>query len=133
MFRTTKQCVSTSKILLNLKLCERVLGGGIVRKARRPGGRKVSCDHSILVVEDDLVLAKQYLETFERLGVGQLHLATDLVAAHQICDRNRLSGVLMDFCLGGSDTLQLESVLRRRKIPFIVISGYSSEDIFVGL
>ena len=94
----------------------------------------MSCDHSILVVEDDLALAKQYLETFERLGVGQLHLATDLVAANQICDRNRLSGVLMDFCLGGgSDTLQLGSVLRRRKIPFIVISGYSSEDIFVGL
>ncbi len=105
----------------------------MVRKAPRLGGQKVSCDHSILVVEDDLAVAKQYLETFERLGVEKLHLATDLATAHQICDSNRLSGVLMDFCLsGGRDTLHLGSVLRRRKIPFIVISGYSPEDIFRG-
>ena len=93
-----------------------------------PGEHELVRDFSVLVVEDDLGLAKQHLESLERLGIAKLHLAINLAAAHQICAGHPISSVVMDYNLSsGVDTYEFGQFLRQNTRLLVTFFGIMAQ------
>jgi CheY-like chemotaxis protein len=78
---------------------------------------------SILVVEDEPLVALDLRETLERAG-AYVFAATHLFHALQLAGHPDLSAAVLDYRLGDSDCTAVCSGLERRGIPFIFYSGY---------
>jgi CheY-like chemotaxis protein len=79
--------------------------------------------HSILVVEDEPLVALDLRETLEGAG-AYVFAATQLSAALQLAGHPDLSAAVLDYRLGDDDSAAICSVLERRGIPFVFYSGY---------
>jgi CheY-like chemotaxis protein len=79
--------------------------------------------HSILIVEDEPLIALDLRFSFEKAGasVVTVHSLPDAV---RHVEQNGLSGAVLDYSLRSQDGDALCRHLRQRNIPFILHSGY---------
>jgi DNA-binding response OmpR family regulator len=79
---------------------------------------------SILVVEDEPLIALDIVQAFEKAGAVVL-AARSLADAIRFVEHDGLSAAILDFGLGDDDASALCLRLKERRIPFILHSGYS--------
>lgn len=78
---------------------------------------------SILVVEDNFILALDIATAFEGAGAKVLG-ASNLTDAMQMAERADLSAAVVDFGLGHEHAEALVTRLNQRNIVFVLHSGY---------
>ncbi len=79
--------------------------------------------HSILVVEDEPLIALDIAETLQGAGASAV-IAHSLSQAVQLVELRHISAAVVDFLLDDSDTERLCEMLSDRAIPFVLYSGY---------
>jgi DNA-binding response OmpR family regulator len=79
---------------------------------------------TVLIVEDEPLIALDIVEAFERAGAVALSART-IAQARNIVEQDGLSAAVLDFGLGDGDAEQLCHRLSDRDIPFVLHSGYS--------
>lgn len=78
----------------------------------------------ILVAEDDMLQALDLSNTFQDAGATVLGPATKVDEALDILDRHKCGAALLDFKFGRQTAGPLIDDLYRRRIPFVVHTGY---------
>lgn len=79
--------------------------------------------HSILIVEDEPLIALDIAEAFGSTG-AELTTTTTVQHAMMVAQRDGLSAAILDHVLPDGDCSKLCELLKQRDIPFIVYSGY---------
>ncbi len=80
-----------------------------------------------LVLEDNVLIAADLEGILRRLGIPNVHLATDCVAAEGILGRTPIDVAILDVDLGSESSAPIADRLRERGVSFVFASGY--EDI----
>lgn len=81
---------------------------------------------TILLVEDNLLIALDGEAMLRELGFETVMLAATLTEALALADENDLTAAVLDFDLGGQTTSSLAAQLRERDIPFVYATGYGA-------
>jgi DNA-binding NtrC family response regulator len=79
---------------------------------------------SILVVEDEPLIALDISQAFEAVG-AHLTITNTLRHAMLLIEHDGLSAAILDHALGDGETSLLHARLEARGIPFMIYSGYS--------
>ncbi len=79
---------------------------------------------SILLVEDNMMIALDTEETLLSLGVARVDTASSNDAALAIIDGAAPEFALLDFNLGGETSEPIARVLDQRGVPFAFATGY---------
>jgi CheY-like chemotaxis protein len=79
---------------------------------------------SILIVEDEPLIALDIAQAFERAGAVVLNART-LVDAVRLVEHEGLAAAVLDFGLGDDDADTVCSRLSERNVPFVLHSGYT--------
>ena len=80
---------------------------------------------SILVVEDELLIAMDIVAALEKAGANAT-VTTTARHALILVEHDGLSGAIMDHSLSNGDSTNLCARLKERGIPYISYSGYSA-------
>ena len=80
--------------------------------------------HSVLIVEDEPLIALDIVDCFRRAGASVLAAQT-LADGLRLAGLPELSAAVVDFGLSDGDGTALCEQLRARGIPFVLHSGYS--------
>jgi DNA-binding response OmpR family regulator len=80
--------------------------------------------HTILVVEDEPLIALDIIEGFKAAG-ALVHAARNLREGMRLADHPDLSAAVLDFDLKDGDGSALCERLNERQVPFVLHSGYS--------
>src|SRR6476659_6453752 len=80
---------------------------------------------SILVVEDELLIAMDIVGALEKAG-AHATMSTTVRHALILVDHDGLSGAIMDHGLSDGDSTNLCARLKERGIPYISYSGYQA-------
>ena len=83
---------------------------------------------SILVVEDEALIALDVAEEFEKRG-ARVKVANSQRQAVQLVEADGLSAAILDHGLKDGDSLALCKRLQERGIPFVIYSGYRDIDV----
>lgn len=83
---------------------------------------------TILIVEDDLFISMDAADAAERAGVNVL-TAESVEEALTILDTEHVSGAILDFQVRDGTITPVVQTLRRRGIPFRVVSGSTFQEI----
>ena len=83
----------------------------------------------ILIVEDDPMLALDLEELIADAGFKVAAIAGKLEKALALIESGGFDAAIVDANLGGVSASPLASALTARGLPFIVLSGYSSEQL----
>jgi CheY-like chemotaxis protein len=94
------------------------------RDANEPTG---SVPASVLVVEDNVLVALDTEETLKRLGVGVVITASNVSQALAAIEQHSPAFVLLDVNLGGETGFAIAEQLVGLKIPFAFATGYGEE------
>ena len=79
---------------------------------------------TVLLVEDNLILALECEEMLRLLGASAIRTASTVATASQILKSERVHFAVLDINLGGESSLDLATQIRAMTIPFIFASGY---------
>ena len=79
---------------------------------------------TILIVEDEPLVALDVSRNLEDAG-AQVLMARTLADALRKAEEPNLSAAVLDHGLSDGDTSSVCEVLKRRRIPFVLYSGYS--------
>jgi CheY-like chemotaxis protein len=80
---------------------------------------------SILVVEDELLIAMDIAGALEKAG-ARATMTTTVRHALILVEHDGLSGAIMDHALSDGDSTALCARLKARGIPYLSYSGYSA-------
>jgi DNA-binding response OmpR family regulator len=80
--------------------------------------------HRILVVEGETLIAKIIAEVLEGLGYGVVGPVAKLEVALEVAREETFSAAILDVTIRGGDLFPVAEILRDRKIPFAIASGY---------
>lgn len=78
---------------------------------------------SILVVEDETLIALDIADAFERAG-AQVTTTATLRDATELVEADGLSAAILDHGLGPNDSSALRRRLKERGIPFVMHTGF---------
>jgi CheY-like chemotaxis protein len=86
-------------------------------------------DRTILIVEDELVIALDLATTLERRGAHVIGPATTIAAALALIDGSRrIDAAVLDINLRDELVFPVADALRDRNVPYVFATGYG-EDI----
>jgi CheY-like chemotaxis protein len=97
---------------------------------RGVNGRAGSVPVSVLLVEDDVIIAFDTEETLKRLGVGVVFTASTVSQALAAIDKHSPEFALLDVNLGGETGFAVAERLVELQIPFAFVTGYGEELAF---
>jgi DNA-binding response OmpR family regulator len=86
-------------------------------------------DAGILIVEDRTIIAAGLRHVLEDAGLKVAAVAETRAAALELAGTLPLRGAILDVNLSGEPVFPVAEVLRRRVVPFLFLSGYSSAAI----
>jgi len=78
---------------------------------------------SILVVEDEVLIAMDIVQALERAGASAT-MTTTIRHALILVEHDGLSAAIMDHALSDGDSTKLCARLKERGIPYVSYSGY---------
>lgn len=82
---------------------------------------------SVLLVEDNVLIAMDTEETLKTLGVGLVIVASTVSQALAAIERQPPAFALLDVNLGGETSFAVAERLAESKIPFAFVSGYGEQ------
>lgn len=84
----------------------------------------------VLVVEDEFIIAEDLRQGLESLGAVVIGpVATVGAALKLVLSGQRIDGATLDVSLRGERSDQVAEALSARKVPFVLVTGYGSEDL----
>ncbi len=87
----------------------------------------------VMIVEDEYLIARTLAQMLTDGG----HVVTGIVGsaekAIQMLEEQKCDVAVVDANLAGSCAAPIGAALRKRGIPFVVISGYSKQQLLAGL
>ncbi len=87
-------------------------------------------DHnSILLVEDDWLVAQDLAERVSELGYAVVGPAPSVKKALALIESERIDGALLDLNLGSETSYAIAEKLEERTIPFVFLTGYTSREL----
>ena len=78
----------------------------------------------ILVVDDEVLVAYDVAQIVEDLGAVVIGPAHDLERGLELAEREHIDFALLDVNLGSQMSTPIAESLRKRGIPFVLVSGY---------
>jgi CheY-like chemotaxis protein len=84
---------------------------------------------SILVVEDEFLIALDIVAALEQAGIAVVGPVSTVGDALATIEQQPLRGVLLDAHLGGESAVQIADALSARRLPFAFVSGYGRESL----
>ncbi|MFB2550045.1 response regulator [Ensifer soli] len=85
---------------------------------------------SVLVVEDNFIIALEAEDILATLGVDEVVIATSLKQARELMDQRAFDAVLLDVNLGPGTSFDFARHLVERGVPFGFASGYGDGEDF---
>lgn len=82
---------------------------------------------SVLIVEDEMLLAMDLEALLEEQGCEVLESASNVRRALAVLETQRPDLVSLDMNLNGESSAPVAAALRERNIPFVVVTGYSGK------
>ena len=80
----------------------------------------------ILVIEDSPIVADDTGEIIRSLGGEVVGPAPNMAAALQLAEGEQFDAAVVDINIRGGKAFSVLSILDRRKIPFLLTSGYAN-------
>jgi CheY-like chemotaxis protein len=87
---------------------------------------------TILLVEDEYLVAVSTARMLERLGASSVTLAGRLDEALAIAQSEEFDAAILDVNLAGERSDPVADVLAARGIPHLLATGYSRQDLGIG-
>ncbi len=87
---------------------------------------KAANDKSALLIEDNVVLAMDMVESLSRLGTTKVETASSIESGLKLIERGGFDFAVLDMNLRGTVSFALAQSLRDKGIPFIFVTGYGS-------
>jgi CheY-like chemotaxis protein len=84
---------------------------------------------TVLVVEDNFLVAEAVREVFEERGCVVIGPVTRLAEALAMVESTALDGAVLDINLAGEFCFPLATALRARGVPFIFLTGYGEANL----
>ena len=81
-------------------------------------------DLRFLVVEDELLIALNLVDTLERYGASEARAVSSERECLQLLEENAFDCALLDANLHGRSVENIAAALSRRQIPFVFVTGY---------
>ena len=85
---------------------------------------RILTERLVLIVEDELLIAMDLAQTFERAG-ARVTTTNSLREALTLVESDGLAAAVLDHALRDGNSSQLCARLKERDIPFVLYSGYS--------
>ncbi|WP_417523190.1 HWE histidine kinase domain-containing protein [Marinovum sp.] len=86
-------------------------------------------DNTVLVVDDEPLIALDIAEGLDRAGYKVLGPANSVAQARTLLSQSRCAAAVLDVNLGRETSVPLAKELRSLGIPFIAVSGYSASQL----
>jgi DNA-binding response OmpR family regulator len=87
---------------------------------------------TVLVVEDEVLIAMEIVEAFQKAGAA-VTMTTSLKQALILVEHDGLAVAILDHALNDGDSSALYLRLKERDIPFVIYSGFPEvSDIAAG-
>ncbi len=83
---------------------------------------------SILIIEDEALIALDLAQAFEKAGANVTTTST-LHHAHLLVKHDGLSAAVVDHALGDGDTQSICKYLKEHGVPFVTYSGFGGPDL----
>lgn len=83
----------------------------------------------ILVVEDEYFIAADLARALEAVGGRIVGPANSVEQARAMLDEQQVDAAILDLNLRGEMAFQLVEEIRERKLPCVIMSGYSPESL----
>jgi CheY-like chemotaxis protein len=83
----------------------------------------------ILIIEDEVVVAMDMQAILEEAGATEVMYAATELEALALLDQEHWDAVVADANLHGQPIQAIAAVLLKRHIPFVIVSGYSRENL----
>ena len=87
---------------------------------------------SVLVVEDEAVIAMMNRAWLKRLGFSDVRIESDLESALDSLATGTFGLALVDMNLGGKSSVPLIHALRDKGVPTLLATGYSDHELDEG-
>jgi CheY-like chemotaxis protein len=84
---------------------------------------------TILVVEDEVIIGMMVCSEIERAGGIPIGPVTSVAGALKALGSQAVNAVILDAKLIDGSGAELAACLEKRKIPFVVISGYEAANL----
>jgi CheY-like chemotaxis protein len=84
---------------------------------------------SVLVVEDQFLIALEAQSMVEAAGADHVWLARSTDEATMLIERQQIDVAVLDLFLADGTTADYMARLRKRAIPFVIASGYDPSDL----
>lgn len=81
----------------------------------------------ILIVEDEYLIAMDVASTLEQAGCAIAGIAGSIAKAQCILDETGCDAAVLDANLDGESSEPIAAALRDRGVPFVVMSGYATD------
>ena len=83
----------------------------------------------VLIVEDEPLILLELQHMLSELGWAVTHFASDIDKAIDIAQTERFNIAILDVNVKGRTSFAVAEVLRNRKVPVVLATGYSTEII----
>jgi DNA-binding response OmpR family regulator len=83
--------------------------------------------NSVLVVEDEFLIAGLLQNMLEDLGYTNITLASDVAGACEALEATKPELVILDLNLAGQSARPIAQKLRAVNVPFVISSGYDAQ------
>ena len=89
----------------------------------------IGTDASILIVEDESILAMLLEDFLGDLGYAQPAVASTVQRALQVLETRSITFAILDINLGGEKSFPIAEALDARGIPYIFMTGYGASGL----
>ena len=79
----------------------------------------------ILIIEDSPVIALATEDMVRAFGLVPLGPAGNMASALELAENEEMDAAIVDLNIRGTKTFTILSILDRRDVPFLIISGYA--------
>lgn len=93
------------------------------------GERSALSGRRVLIVEDRYLVAEDLRQICERLGADVAAVVASAAAALPIAAGEPLDLAILDIDLGGHDVFDVATVLERRTVEFVFVTGYRAASL----
>lgn len=78
---------------------------------------------SVLIVEDEMIVAMLMEDLLRSLGVEDVHIATDVSSALELLESQAVDCAVLDLWVRDGDTMAVADALAEKGTPFLFSSG----------
>jgi DNA-binding LytR/AlgR family response regulator len=79
---------------------------------------------SVLLLEDEFLIALEAEDMLTRMGAARIEIAQDLEAAGRLLAENHFDVAMLDVNVNGRTSLELAAELKQRGTPVLFATGY---------